>query len=51
VPDELIAVLGDQGLGDFGMHGVSWFRSVDTEVTYLRCISSNALVKIYLEFC
>jgi hypothetical protein len=33
MPHELIAVLRDQGLGDFGVHGVSWFRSVDTKVT------------------
>jgi hypothetical protein len=28
VPHQLVAVLLDQALGDFGMHGVSWFRSV-----------------------
>jgi hypothetical protein len=30
VPRQLVAVLRDQALGDLGMHGVSWFRSVDT---------------------
>jgi hypothetical protein len=32
VPHELIAVLRDQGLGDFRMHDASWCRSVDAKV-------------------
>jgi hypothetical protein len=31
---ELIAVMRDQGLGDFRMHDASWCRSVHTEDTY-----------------
>jgi hypothetical protein len=31
---ELIAMLRDQGLGDFRMHDASWCRSVHTENAY-----------------